>query len=291
MRVSRRVTVEPIRFMFSMTVAMQQTVIHGLVRQKVLLAGEGDEMPHYNDSVWTHPSQPTDIPLNDGNDTVRDATATWCFYLDACTGLLGAAVSSVFGSASDKLGRRGLLILPSIGVISGCLTMLVQSYYLYMPVHYLLISAVLTGLFGYSSASFIGTMSYICDITSHSDRSLRLGIMESMGFIGYPLGLLITSTLHHNIINHDVISILLILCIQGLLLLFTLVWLEESIDTDSLVNIGTGSSLCRRICSDVRWSLRRTLMVYVVWRTKNRRQLLLINQLVGVLSSLGWSGL
>ncbi|XP_038074931.1 proton-coupled folate transporter-like [Patiria miniata] len=284
MEVLQRVTVEPIRFIFTMALAMQYRATRALILRKVCISSHNQTLCGIDED-----SSGLDSDMPDGQ-TVRDDVATWCFYLDACANLLGALVSCVYGSASDRFGRRGLLVLPSLGLMLGSASYFIHYYFLQLPLYYVFFSSALMGLFGYYQASYIATMSYICDITDHSDRSFRLGVMESMGLIGGPVGMMLASALLY--VNYDGLVYFIIILSQGVVLLYVRYWLQETIDVRAFQEVNSQDANCspQKICSDVSWSLKRTLMVYVIWRTENRRQLLLINQTVGILSSLGSSG-
>ncbi|XP_022097983.1 proton-coupled folate transporter-like isoform X2 [Acanthaster planci] len=288
MGVLRMVTVEPVRLLFTMALAMHSLASRDLVHRKVCLS-------RLNETMCGKGEGSPDLAGNTSySRAIQEDVASFCFYLDICANLLGILVSSVFGSASDRFGRRGLLLLPSLGLILGSVSCLMQSYFLLLPLYYMFFSSALTGLFGFYQASYIATMSCICDITDHSDRSFRLGVMESMGLIGGPIGMVLVSPLLHT--DYYAVVFFIVILSQVAVLAYVHYWLEETVDVrafqDNSRDSGgvTSGQSPQSICSVVGWSLRRTLMIYVIWRTENRRQLLLINQTVGVLSSVGSSG-
>jgi PCFT/HCP family folate transporter-like MFS transporter 1/3 len=89
------------------------------------------------------------------------------------------------GSWSDKYGRKVPLMFPCVGnVLAGLAYMAVAYWPSDVPVETIIVSSVLSGLFGGFVATVMAVMSYMASITDPETRTMRVSILESMTFLG-----------------------------------------------------------------------------------------------------------
>lgn len=97
------------------------------------------------------------------------------------------------GSWSDSVGRRSVMVLPSLlslvaGGVLVCVDQLPQAGPLWV-----LPSAVIVGLTGSHVSVFLSCFSYLADVTAGDSRSrtVRMAVAESMIFVGGTVGFLL----------------------------------------------------------------------------------------------------
>ena len=82
------------------------------------------------------------------------------------------------GPWSDNHGRKVLIILPLVGFILNYLWFLINTiYYEELVVEYLMFEVIATW-FGGWTCFFLGTYSYISDLSTSKSRALRIGILD-----------------------------------------------------------------------------------------------------------------
>ena len=297
----RLITVEPIMFALSMTTFMQQPSNQLLVLQKVCLL-------NYNFTICNDDISET-IAME--NNVHADA-AFWNFYLKMALLIPSALVSSVYGSLSDTVGRRVFLIIPSVGIIFGAVSFILQASYPHQPLWYLIISEAIVGLSGNVLIGYIVTKSYMCDITDTSNRTKRLGAMKSISYLGGPIGAFLSGILIDKNGFDAVYSI--IITIHVMVVIYVLLLLEETVicnvdddDDEEETTEGKGKkeyceddseeSTCgpycitrSRLCSKVLTSIEQMLLVCFRERLGFRRKHLLLTQIIGIIHNICTSG-
>lgn len=96
------------------------------------------------------------------------------------------------GAWSDKTGRRKIcMLMPIFAEFMTCMINLMNTYFFYeIPVEWTVILDILfPSLTGGWYTMFLGTFSYLCDITSKETRTFRLGILSLCLTIGFPIGM------------------------------------------------------------------------------------------------------
>lgn len=144
----------------------------------------------------------------------------------AILSLMSVLPALILGTWSDKGSRRHGMILPSIfSVASGGLFIAI-SYFKEMSVYWTFAAAALIGISGGHVSMFLSVFSYLADITENSQRTFRMGIAESMIFIGGTSGFLLGGSL----LQHSTFTIVFAVYSGFNLLaaLYILFWLKES---------------------------------------------------------------
>lgn len=101
------------------------------------------------------------------------------------TGFIPALVSTILlGSWGDKVGRKIPILISSFGItiFVGCYLLVVIFS---LPLHFLFVGHVLSGILG-NYGNILGcAFSYLSDITTPKQRTLRIAILEAG--IGKPI--------------------------------------------------------------------------------------------------------
>ncbi|XP_038074953.1 proton-coupled folate transporter-like isoform X2 [Patiria miniata] len=274
------VTVEPVLFLFTMSLFMQYPATQLLVLQKVCLA------KHNSTALCANLSEDTEE-----ENEVQSVAAHWNLYMTVAINLPGALMSGIYGAISDRVSRRSIMALPSIGIILGSVSFLLQSHFIHAHVGYLLISALTIGVFGNVGASYIALMSYMCDITETSSRTKRLGIMESMTFIGGPIGMMSAGAILQHYGFEAVY--LIIIALNSSIILYIMLRLEEPLKKQVIpegISRNVSPNKITWVCRHVYDSLHRTLNVYFIKREGKKRRYLWLFQLLGILGIIAFAG-
>lgn len=143
----------------------------------------------------------------------------------AIMSLLSVLPALILGAWSDMSSRRVGMILPCVfSVASGGLYIAIY-YVKSMTVYWTLAGAVLFGISGGHVAMFLSVFSYLADITESMNRTLRMGIAESMIFLGGTFGFLLGGIL----LEHSTFAVLFgVYCGCNLLgAFYVLLWLQD----------------------------------------------------------------
>ena len=92
------------------------------------------------------------------------------------------------GAWSDKYGRKPPLIAACVGHILWALCYLFNAYMKSWPVEMLFLAAILDTLGGGAVSFLTACNAYISDVTKETERTSRVGLANSIWFLGGPLG-------------------------------------------------------------------------------------------------------
>lgn len=128
------------------------------------------------------------------------------------------------GAWSDKTGQRKIcMLLPIFGEIMTCVFNLINTYFFYdVSVEWTVFMEVICpSLTGGWYTMFLGTFSYLGDITSVQTRTFRLGILNLCMTIGFPVGLGLSGVMLKYLGYYGVFTISgLMLCLNFCYVLF-----------------------------------------------------------------------
>lgn len=96
------------------------------------------------------------------------------------------------GAWSDKTGKRKIcMLMPILGEFMTCLLNMINTYFFYeVPVEWtVFMEVVFPALTGGWYTMFLGTFSYLGDITSKETRTFRIGILNLCMTVGFPIGM------------------------------------------------------------------------------------------------------
>ncbi|XP_061174878.1 lysosomal proton-coupled steroid conjugate and bile acid symporter SLC46A3-like [Saccostrea echinata] len=118
---------------------------------------------------------------------IQSEVAMFLMYLAVCEGIPCILSNLLLGSISDRVGRKKMLIIPTIGLLFAEVLMIIFMYFEF-KLYYLLIPLILHGFSGEAFANIQFALSYTSDITGNNKkRTVAMGFMEI--FIG--MGLLV----------------------------------------------------------------------------------------------------
>jgi multidrug resistance protein len=100
---------------------------------------------------------------------------------------MGFIFSPIVGALSDRLGRRSILLLSTIGQATGFFIMGAANSLLW-----LFVARIIDGIFG---ANVSATQAYVADVTSPEDRSRAMGLLGAAFGVGFIFGPLIGGVL------------------------------------------------------------------------------------------------
>jgi MFS family permease len=100
---------------------------------------------------------------------------------------MGFIFSPIVGALSDRLGRRSILLLSTIGQATGFFIMGAANSLLW-----LFVARTIDGIFG---ANVSTTQAYVADVTPPEDRSRALGLLGATFGVGFIFGPLIGGVL------------------------------------------------------------------------------------------------
>lgn len=105
-------------------------------------------------------------------------SVNWNLYITVGQYFAAMFLVPLLGSWSDLAGRRPVLIIAGLGmVVQAAINLLVL--YLKLPVFYLLLARILSGLTGDFIAAMACCYSYVADISDERSRTFKVAILEA----------------------------------------------------------------------------------------------------------------
>lgn len=130
------------------------------------------------------------------------------------------------GTWSDEKGRKGPMIVTSIGSSLASLTFLLAIYW-NLPIYVFMIASSLAGLGGYYPTMVLAILAYVADTSQPDSRAMRLGILEAIAFV---CGTVVSFSSGVWIKNYGYESVyLVILTVHLLNLVYVVIFLPESL--------------------------------------------------------------
>ncbi|KAG1682175.1 Solute carrier family 46 member 3 [Nymphon striatum] len=127
---------------------------------------------------------------------IQKSTNNWGIINSVVTVLPTVCLSLFAGPWSDKYGRKLPLILPFTGSLISSAMLIAISYIDYdYPPYTIIIVNISNGLTGSYITQLIA-FTYIADITSKEDRSVKYIFVEGITMLGLPLGNLLAGYIH-----------------------------------------------------------------------------------------------
>ncbi|XP_074651711.1 lysosomal proton-coupled steroid conjugate and bile acid symporter SLC46A3-like isoform X2 [Tubulanus polymorphus] len=228
----RKVTVEPVLFLYMIAVWMQYPALQALLYKKTcLLKYDSSEIC---DNLNEYESE---------EKYVQSETSHWILYTNICLTLPSIISAAFIGSWSDKIGRKIPIILPSIGAVFGLVNYVLNSMFPKLPLPLILLSPFLNGIAGGFVTCILSVFSYMSNITSESNRTIRVAVLESMSFLGGTIGLSLSGVLLDHL-GFQYVFVIMIVC-HFILIVYTLLWIDDVHPADQIVEQNT--NLCRHL--------------------------------------------
>jgi MFS family permease len=142
------------------------------------------------------PADPISSPMDPGqqpdrcrSDAVAARSSLFLLYGNLCSGILSAFTSPKLGALSDRYGRKKLLGLTTLGVLTGeVLTILAAKYPETVHVNWILVGYALDGLCGSFIVGMAMSHSYAADCTPPQKRNVAFGYFHACLFTGIAAG-------------------------------------------------------------------------------------------------------
>ena len=170
------ITVEPVLLLFMTGSQMEYGVYQDLLYQRLCLE-------HFQyDSVLCNNL------TGEALDYVQTQTSYWLQYNNIA--LMVPAILSAFylGSWGDRYGRKVPLLLANFSTLLGYLVLVFMSTYEKCPAAVTLLSNFVCGLGGGYLMVMASVMSYVSDISTKENRTIRVAMLESMSVLGDTIG-------------------------------------------------------------------------------------------------------
>ncbi|XP_049870991.1 solute carrier family 46 member 3-like [Pectinophora gossypiella] len=114
------------------------------------------------------------------------------------------------GAYSDRVGQRKFcMLLPIVGEFLTSIGLIINTYLFYqLPLEVAAVTeAIFPALTGGWFTMFMGVFSYIADVTTEEQRTLRIGVVNLFYSVGVPVGAALSGILVHKIGLYGVFSI------------------------------------------------------------------------------------
>ncbi|KAM4566318.1 proton-coupled folate transporter [Odontesthes bonariensis] len=165
------VSVEPVLFLSMFSLVLQAPLSTQYLWDRI-----SDDLG-YNGSKRSECGN-SSVPPDPLQKEVETLTAHWNLYISLGGFSVGLLVVPLLGSWSDLAGRRLVLIIPNIGLALQVGVYLVVMY-LRLPVVYLLVGRLLSGLSGDFNAILAGCFAYVADVSDRRSRTFRVAVLEA----------------------------------------------------------------------------------------------------------------
>ncbi|KAG5672986.1 hypothetical protein PVAND_003070 [Polypedilum vanderplanki] len=186
------ITIEPMLFCYNIPCALTTLANQNLYLEKACRVNLG-----YNETVCDALTARDTANYTVEEKAVQQLVVSMQGWRSIIHSLLPCLMILFWGSWSDRHGKRKpCMFIPLIGEITATFGMILNTYFKSWPME---IAAINDSLFpALSGGGFLmqlGTFSYMADITTEEDRTLRIGFVNLCPSVGYPIGLAVSGIL------------------------------------------------------------------------------------------------
>ncbi len=179
-------TIEPVIFLYMFATYLSLSIV-----QQYLLNRFGEEKLKNTRFVWPNHSFCVNSTGLDAyanaTDEVQAKSSRVFLYGQIPNQLISIVVTLVFGPLSDRIGRKPIMYVVSIGSTLNGLALLCLIHY-NLSITYFILLNVVSGLIGGYASILTACLAYVTDISSQKWLIYRIGIVEAMIFAGGALG-------------------------------------------------------------------------------------------------------
>lgn len=171
----RTVVVEPLLMLYTVAIFVAHTVEAQFRYQKIgqSMGINLDNLTHGKDaSCDTNVSDPGYLEM----ESVQKEAARWNIYIEVATNVPSIFMTILYGSYSDKIGRKIILLLPPIGLMVAAAVNICIIHF-DLPVYVFLLTS-LQSFFGGSNMMIAACFAYIADTTTHQARAFRMTLLD-----------------------------------------------------------------------------------------------------------------
>ncbi|CAL4063958.1 unnamed protein product, partial [Meganyctiphanes norvegica] len=174
------VSVEPVMLLDGLAFSNMVVLVENLQMDKICLNTLGE-----SEDVCNNLNDHTDV-----KKAMSKEAAVFQMYNGVIISLLPLFFILFMGAWSDKYGRKVPLVASMIGHLFYSGGYLFNSVIMKWPVEWLLLVALFESLGGGAVSFLTAANSYISDVTSEDTRTSRIGLANSIWFLGGPMGTL-----------------------------------------------------------------------------------------------------
>ncbi|XP_041976016.1 proton-coupled folate transporter-like isoform X2 [Aricia agestis] len=263
------VTVEPVLFSFMIASMISVVGFANLNLDKACRVNLG-----YNDSVCTALMLRQREKLGDAEVSVQKLVAS----VEAWRGVIATVfpiITMIFlGAWSDKMGKRKVcMLLPIGGELASSVMNIISTYFFHIPVELTtFFSAICIAIGGSWHVMYLGTYSYVADITSESSRTFRIGLLTLCLSVSIPIGMGVSGFILRHTGYYGVFGITTTLHILN----FLYVWFrikENGRENNSNKSKKSGSGCVRFLTEFFNWQSVKDLLQLLLKRRPNNRRM------------------
>ncbi|XP_030378702.1 proton-coupled folate transporter [Scaptodrosophila lebanonensis] len=202
--VSNNITVEPILFAYVMP-----SVLSNLATQNLNLEKACRVNMNYGDEVCDALTRRETANYTLEEETVQQMVARMAAWKTVIQSAFPCLLILFWGSWSDRHRRRKpCILIPIVGEFLGVVGLMLCVYFERTPMEVAaLTEAIFPSLSGGWFTMLMGVFSYIADITTDEERTLRIGILNVCFSVGVPVGMAFSGVLLKKIGFYGVFSV------------------------------------------------------------------------------------
>ncbi|XP_031763048.2 solute carrier family 46 member 3-like isoform X2 [Galleria mellonella] len=185
-RMMSLITVEPILACYVMPSVLSALATQNLYLEKACRVNLAYEH-HICDALTRRETQNYTFE----EEAVQKLVASVAGWKTVLQSFLPCGILIFLGAYSDRVGQRKFcMLLPIIGEFLTSVGLIVNTYFFYeLPVEVAAVTeAIFPALTGGWFTMFMGVFSYIADVTTEEQRTLRIGIVNLFYSLGVPVG-------------------------------------------------------------------------------------------------------
>ncbi|XP_037296821.1 solute carrier family 46 member 3 [Manduca sexta] len=204
-RVISMITVEPILACYVMPSVLSALATQNLYLEKACRVNL--QFDHHVCDALTRRETANYTMEEEAVQTLVASVAGWKTVLQS---FLPCGILIFLGAYSDRVGQRKFcMLLPIIGEFLTSIGLIVNTYFFYeLPVEAAAVTeAIFPALTGGWFTMFMGVFSYIADVTTEEQRTLRIGIVNLFHSVGVPVGAALSGILVRKIGLYGVFSV------------------------------------------------------------------------------------
>lgn len=181
-------TIEPVMFLHAASMSMIFLIAQSLKVYKVCRGTFG---------------HPIEVCLNlRENRTLEEESQRVASDLGMYWAIIQTVPSTILtiflGTWSDTYGRKIPMLIPLAGAALSGVVLIIASQFEELPAEFLLLSPALAGLSGGMTTLIVAVFSYISDVSNEKSRTVRMGFVTGLWFLGSPVGSALAGVLIKN---------------------------------------------------------------------------------------------
>ncbi|XP_023930958.1 solute carrier family 46 member 3 isoform X1 [Lingula anatina] len=163
-----------------------QYVYSALARQYGLPCGDNDTQHSCQKSQSQCMKDNTSDPLYDLREKVEGESSSWVLYITVPKAIITVPLSLLYGSYSDRGGRKIPILMPCIGLLINYVIVGVVIFF-QLDLYFIAIACAVEALFGSIATNYLGIFAYTADISSIKVLTFRIAVLEGLIGVTYSL--------------------------------------------------------------------------------------------------------